>query len=146
MVSRLARVLAGRVDAPGFLDDFLNSGCIRIEIFCHEIEDLLSAAENEASPKVFFQLHPLNGCPPDIMEWLPKLLHDDWLQSKDIPQRLADARLSVSNVLRALEMLRAALSVGRASDALRETEELRHTLSHFSSDLGALSDLVPYRR
>ena len=146
MVSRLTRVIEGRVDAPGCLDEFVSSGCVRINNFCAEIEDLLSAVENEASPKVFFKLEPLNACPPEIMEWLPDLLHDDWIQSKDIPKRLATVRLAVSDVLRALEVLRTALSAGRVSDALCEADSLRHALSHLSSVLGTLSDLVPYRR
>lgn len=146
MVSRLSRVIEGRVDAPECIDEFLSSGCVRIMIFCTEIEALLSAVENEVGPKVFFSLEPLNGCPPDIMEWLPDLLHDDWVQSKDIPKRLATVRLAVSDVLRALEVLRSDLSSGHVCDALCGTDSLRHTLSHLSSVLGTLSDLVPYRR
>ncbi len=70
-----------------------------------EMEDLLSTAEDNLSPRSLFESEPLIYCMPEHKVWLAPLVHGLWLFRSGIREKVAEARRFLSDADRSHEQL-----------------------------------------
>lgn len=144
MTSRLCQVLEGKVDSRGFVADFSTLRLAEIEETCREIEDLLMATIENASPRVFFSMPPLNQCPPSTLAWLPQAVHEKWLEERGVKARIEAAQGAIAKVRSVNSVLQGDLQKMNKESrmAARELQNALLRLAECLSDVGAL---IPYR-
>jgi hypothetical protein len=144
MTSRLCQILEGRVESRGFVADFSSIRLAEIEEVCREVEALLAATEEAASPRVFFSAPPLNRCPPDTLAWLPDAVHEKWLEEKFVKSRIESAQGALVEVRHASLSLELRLKETSQKSSMA-ARKLQKGLLSLAECVSALGDLMPYR-
>lgn len=144
-LAKLCRVVAGEVDAPGFLQGFAQSGIRSIEFACNELDWLLGAAEELLSPRQLFRSPPLDHFPAATMQWLPDALHKRWVARVELDDRKCDGRVRIDEAKRAVENWREAIARRQPNELKSSSMHLRDRVAALTDFTSSLNDLPPYR-
>ena len=101
------------------------------------LEALIDRCEVGASPVLLFKRPPLAHCDFDVLEWLPEVIHRQWLARNRIKEKSKDAQLQLIITHRSAEALE-----GVASSTACCGSALVKALDAFMVSLTNLSDAI----
>lgn len=144
-LAKLCRVMAGQVDAPGFIHEFGQSGIRSVDLACDELSSLLESAEESLSPRQMFGNPPLDNFPSATMQWLPDALHKRWVTCVQLDDRKCDGRVRIDEVKQVAKNWREALNHNQTNELQSLSMDLRDRVATITDFTSSLSNLPPYR-
>ena len=142
-VSKLERILDGKVIDDEFLESFFEKMCPTILSLCDDLRRLTECAEAKLSPKSYFTLAPLSGVDDETKRWLPALAHALWLNCSGLETRCIKMCLSADAVCQSVVVLAKLWNTQRDRRAPLVKTLLIH-LRQMAAAAAELGRLVPY--
>ena len=142
-VSKLERILGGKVIDDEFLESFCERMCPTILSLCDDLRRLTECAEAKLSPKSYFTLAPLKGVDDETKRWLPALVHTLWLNRSEVETRRIKMCFSADAVCQSVVVLTKLWNTQRD----RRTTLVKSLLIHLrqmAATVAELGQLVPY--
>lgn len=142
-VSKLERILGGKVIDDEFLESFCETMCPAILSLCDDLRRLTECVEAKLSPKSYFTLAPLRGVDDETKRWLPALVHSLWLSRSEVESRRIKMCLSADAVCQSVVVLTKRWNAQRGRRAALVKTLLIH-LRQMAVAVAELGQLVPY--